>query len=78
MKWDEVKKIENDIQGGGLVFYAADRNKRIAVVPGPGFWSGSDKQNMLKLLSEEIDKRQIELKHTPRAAYTMSKNTKVE
>jgi hypothetical protein len=77
MKWDEVKKVEIDLQGGGLVFYANDRNKRMAVL-GPGYWSGPDKQNLAKLLSDEMEKRQIPMEQTPRAAYTMSKNTKVK
>jgi hypothetical protein len=77
MKWGEVKKVEIDLQGGGLVFYANDRNKRMAVL-GPGYWSGPDRQNLAKLLSDEMEKRQIPTEQTPRAAYTMSKNTKVK
>jgi hypothetical protein len=76
MKWDEVKQIEMDFQRYAVVFYSQNRNERLAVA-GPAYWSGSDNGDMEQLLSQEVQKRQIPIKQSMRAPYTMSRNTKV-
>jgi hypothetical protein len=74
IKWDEVQNIETDMQGGNLVFNGAD--KRVAV-PGPGYWSGADKENMVKLLFAQMEQRQIQMATTQKAVSKWSKNAKI-
>ncbi len=76
MKWDDVKQVEMNSKDGDLVFYAEDRSTRMAVV-GPGFWCGRDKRELRQLLDHELEKRQIPVKLTRRASYTLCKNTRV-
>ena len=77
MKWGEVEAVEMDLKRGSLVFYSDNRNKCLAVL-GPHYWSGDEKYAMSRFLSKEMEKHQIKPKVTAKAAFKMSKNSKVK
>lgn len=72
--WGEVERIEVDAQAGCLVFVGED--KRLATI-GWAYWSGNDGLAMFKLLQQQVESRNIEVKQTAKAMITLSKNTKV-
>lgn len=74
IRWDEVTHIEIDQQGGGIVF--CGEGKRLAAL-GPMYWGGSDKAEMLALLANQIERKQIEVRGTQKALFRLSKATKV-
>ncbi len=73
LRWDEVRQVEADHRRQALVFYADD--KRLAIL-GPYYWWGQEKQRMVEFLEQEMARRQIPLRYTARALYTLSKNTR--
>ena len=74
IRWDEVRYIEIDKQGGNMVFVG--ENKRLAM-NGPVSWSGKDKLEMLKLIRIQIEKYGIQVRQTEKAMLRLSRNTKV-
>ena len=74
IKWNEVKYIEIDSQGGSMVFVG--ENKRLAT-NGPKIWTGKDKNDAGKLMSAQIDRHGIELRQTEMAMFRLSRNTKL-
>ena len=74
IKWKEVRYIEIDAGGGNMAFVGD--NKRLAVI-GPAFWSGKDKIYIQKLVGEQLDKYEIEVRVTAKAMFRLSKNTRL-
>jgi hypothetical protein len=75
IEWDEVTEVEIDLNGGNLVFIG--HNKRLSTL-GPAFWSGKDKERMLRLFSAQVETHAIEVKQTQKAMWRLNKNTKVK
>lgn len=73
IKWNEVKYMEIDRQGGNMVL--AGENKRLAMV-GPYLWSGKNRVRTLRFIGEQIEKHGIEVRTTEKAMFRLSKNTK--
>jgi hypothetical protein len=73
--WDEVIEIETDWNEGNIVFIGA--NKRMNA-PGPTFWSGKDKERMLRLFSAQIETRGIDMKRRYTVIWRLNKNTKIK
>jgi len=73
--WDEVTEVETDWNKGVLVFIGP--NKRLRVI-GPMFWSGKDKERMLRLFSAQIENRGIDEKRRHTTIWRLSKNTNVK
>ena len=74
IKWNEVRYIEIDRQGGSMVFVG--ENKRLAT-NGPKLWTGKDTNDAGKLISAQIDRHGIELRQTEMAMFRLSRNTKL-
>ena len=74
IRWNEVRFIEIDAQGGNMVFVG--ENKRLAV-NGPMSWSGKDKRQMRDLIMAQIEKYEIQVRLTSKAMFRLSKNTRV-
>jgi hypothetical protein len=75
IKWDEVTEVEMDaFYGSAMVF--TGQNKVLSLL-GPSYWSGKDKERMLKFFSAQIGNRDIAVKETPRL-WVLNKNTKVK
>jgi hypothetical protein len=72
--WDEVTEVETDWNKGTLVFIGP--NKRLKVI-GPTFWSGKDKERMLRLFSAQVENRGIDVKRRHTSMWRLNKNTKV-
>ena len=77
MRWDEVGKVEMDVQGSKLIFFSLDEKKRMITYP-PKHWHDAEKPALEKLMEEEMQKRRITLEKTGRAAYMLSKNTQAK
>ena len=73
MKWDDVKRIETDAQRNALVFEGD--NQRLAMM-GFGHWSGSDKEEAIKLIQQQAEQRHIAIEQTPKALWRTPRNTK--
>jgi hypothetical protein len=73
--WDEVTKVETDWNKGSLIFIGP--NKRLRVI-GPTFWSGKDKERMLRLFSAQVENRGIDVKQRRTSIWRLNKNTKVK
>jgi hypothetical protein len=73
--WDEVIEIETDWNEGTLVFIGP--NKRLKTL-GPTFWSGRDKERMLRLFSAQIETRDIDVKRRYTVIWRLTKNTKIK
>jgi hypothetical protein len=73
--WDEVTEVETDWDEGALVFIGP--NKRLKVI-GPTFWSGKDKERMLRLFSAQVEARGIDVKRRYTVIWRLNKNTKVK
>ena len=73
--WDEVIEIETDWNEGTLVFIGP--NKRLKTL-GPTFWSGRDKERMLRLFSAQIETRGIDVKRRYTVIWRLTKNTKIK
>ena len=74
IKWNEVRYIEMDRQGGNIVF--AGENKRLAMI-GPAFWSGKDKSDVHKLIGQQLATYNIDVRLTEKAMIRLSKNTRI-
>jgi hypothetical protein len=72
--WDEVTEVETDLNKGVLVFIGP--NKRLNVI-GPTFWSGKDKERMLRLFSAQVETRGIDVKRRYTVIWRLNKNTKI-
>jgi hypothetical protein len=72
--WGEVTEVEIDPLGGSLVFRG--RNKVLSAL-GPSYWSGKDKEQMLRLFSAQIGNRDIVVKETLKVIWPPNKNTKI-
>src|SRR5262245_4836001 len=72
--WDEVTEVETDWNKGTLVFIGP--NKRLRVI-GPRFWSGKDKERMLRLFSAQVETRGIDVKQRYAVIWRLDKNTKI-
>jgi len=73
--WDEVTEIETDASGGSLVLIG--KNKRLSL-PGPAYWSGKDKERMLRFFTAQVETRGVEVKQTQKAMWRLNKNTKIK
>ena len=73
--WDEVIEIETDWNEGTMVFIGP--NKRLNTL-GPTFWSGKDKERMLRLFSAQIETRGIDVKRRYTVIWRLNKNTKIK
>jgi hypothetical protein len=74
IEWDEVIEIETDWNEGALVFIGP--NKRLNTL-GPTFWSGKDKERMLRLFWAQIETRGIDVKRMYTVIWRLNKNTKI-
>ncbi len=78
MNWDEVETLEifqkPRHQGRAMVLHGA--NKRLAI-PGTMLWATKDEKQGIEFFDAQVKSRNIEIKPTRRAAFQMSKNTKV-
>jgi hypothetical protein len=74
IKWNEVRYIEIDRQGGSMVFVGED--KKLAV-NGPALWAGKDKRDAANLIAAQMDRYGIEFRLTEKAMLRLSRNTKV-
>jgi hypothetical protein len=72
--WDEVTEIEMDVNEGNMVFIGP--NKRLKTL-GPTFWSGKDKERMMRLFSAQIETRGIDVKRMYTVIWRLNKNTKI-
>ncbi|HEV2665262.1 MAG TPA: hypothetical protein VG324_10135 [Blastocatellia bacterium] len=75
IEWDEVIEIETDWNEGTLVFIGP--NKRLKAL-GPTFWSGKDKERMLRLFSAQIETRDIDVKRRYTVIWRLNKNTRIK
>jgi len=73
--WDEVAEVETDWNEGTLVFIGL--NKRLRTL-GPTFWSGKDKDRMLRLFSAQIETRGIDVKRRYTVIWRLNKNTRIK
>ena len=74
MRWSEVERIETDMSGSSVVFFG--NNKQLAMY-GLGYWSGVDREQMLRVMTAQTELRQIKTEQTQKAMYRRSKNTKL-
>lgn len=74
IRWDEVTRIELDGMGATIVFWG--QNKRLAAL-GPFYWQGTDRTDMFLLVRAQMDKLGINMQHSEKAMFRLSKNTKV-
>lgn len=74
IRWDEVRYIEIDRQGGNMVFIGD--NKTLAT-NGPVSWAGKDKMEVHRLISAQIKTYGIEVRQTEKAMFRLSKNTRM-
>ena len=56
LRWSEIELLTHDPQGNVLVFHAGA--KRLAII-GASYWTGSDKQKMLRLLELKLAHNQV-------------------
>lgn len=75
IKWSEVRYIETDVEGASLVFVGD--NKRLSM-NGPRLWAGKDKMAMRKLMDVQVKRYGIEIRHTQKAVFRRSRNTRVQ
>ncbi len=76
INWDEVETLEIfPKKGCDMVLHG--NNKRLAI-PGTMLWAKQDEKQMIEFFDAQIKSRKIEIKRTQRAAFQMSKNTKVK
>lgn len=74
IRWDEVRYIEIDSQGGNMVFVG--ENKTLAT-NGPVAWSGKDKKEMYQFIGAQIKTYGIDVRQTEKAMFRLSKNTRM-
>jgi hypothetical protein len=75
IRWDEVEFIETDIQGQALVLRGAGK---CLPLPGPGWWSGKQEADIIEFLTAQIEERNIIVRQTTKALFSISRNTKVK
>ncbi len=62
LRWSEIELLRHDPQGNVLVFHSGE--KRLAII-GSAFWSGGDKQKMLRLLELKLAHNQVQTRRDP-------------
>jgi hypothetical protein len=74
MKWEDVEAIETD--GGGQVVVLKGAGKCLTL-PGPGYWSGDQKADLVNFFMAEVTERGIPVRETRKALIRWRRNTRV-
>ena len=84
MEWDEVERIEVEPDepephyrplGAKMALVLVGGNKGLSL-PGPNWWHGGDRQEMIRQLLSKIEERGIEIRKTRSALWRLPRNTK--
>ena len=74
MKWEDIQLIETDHQGQIIVLRAT---RKCLPLPGPGFWSGKQKADVIDFFMAEVTERDIPVRETAKAFIRCSRNSRV-
>jgi hypothetical protein len=74
MKWEDVKAIETDGRGRTIVLKGVRKCLRL---PGPGYWLGEDKADLVDFFMAQVTERGIPVRETRKALIRWCRNTRV-
>jgi hypothetical protein len=74
MRWEDVRWVEQDREGYSLVFHGGGKQLSLT---GPAMWWGKDKARLLEVLNAQIQQRGLEVCHSWRAAFRVSRNVRM-
>ena len=73
IEWREVAKVEIDEEHHGIVFEGND--KRLVIL-GPHYWGLKKRDELFRLLIQQIEQRELPIERTALPSWKSSKNTK--